>query len=252
MEHYYPEDYGPYRSTAVDLSQRLKPAVGGWTDFLNPGTKIVPRLRPGRMLEIGCGSGAFLHQMANLGWQVEGLEMNATAATRAHALGYPVRAATLENSPDPHEPYDLIVGWHVFEHLHDPVSVLHRLHRWSKSNGWLALSMPDAGSWEFKLFKDKWYALQVPTHVHHYTPNSLKTVLARSDWTLDRIFWHDNPNNLLHSLRYCCIDRNWQSLAGYLLEIVQGRRQRVFRFLLAKSLGTLHASGRMTIWARRK
>jgi SAM-dependent methyltransferase len=251
MERYYPEDYGPYQSTAVNLTQRSQPAIRSLSKLLDPRTKIVPQLSPGRMLEIGCGSGAFLHQMANLGWQVEGLEMNAKAAARAHALGYPVRAASLERASDPREPYDLIVGWHVFEHLQNPVLVLQKLHRWSKNNGWLALSMPDAGSWEFKLFRDKWYALQVPTHLYHYTPDSLKKVLACGDWELDRLFWQDNPNNLLHSLRYCCMDRNWQGLARYLLDVVQSRRHRVLRLLLAKTLGTLHASGRMTVWARR-
>jgi SAM-dependent methyltransferase len=251
MESYYPEDYGPYESTKVNSSRRPTARMMRFIKRLDTDTRKVPQVPPGRLLEIGCASGAFLHQMSSLGWQVEGLEMSAKAADTARSVGYPVRAGTLESAPDPDEPYDLIVGWHVFEHLHNPVAALHRLHDWSKVGGWLALSMPDAGSWEFKVFKDRWYALQVPTHVYHYTPKSLKEVLARGNWVLERLFWHHNPNNLLYSLRYCCIDRGWDREGAYLMDVVQGRRQRLLRLSLAKLLGTLRASGRMTVWARR-
>jgi len=251
MAPYYPEDYGPYESTKVNPSRRPLAGLNRVAKLFDTDTRKVPQIPPGRMLEIGCASGTFLHQMSSQGWQVEGLEMSVKAANSARFLGYPVRTGTLETAPDPDEPYDLIVGWHVFEHLHDPVAALHRLHDWSKVGGWLALSMPDAGSWEFKVFKDRWYALQVPTHVYHYTPSSLREVLAGGDWALERLFWHHNPNNLLHSLRYCCVDRGWDRVGAYLLDVVQGWRQRHLRLLLAILLGTLHASGRMTVWARR-
>jgi len=250
IQRYYPEEYGPYRSTQANFLQRGQSPLNGLANFLDAGSRRVPPLPPGRLLEIGCGAGAFLDRMARSGWQVEGLEMNAKAAALARSLGYSVRATNLESAPDPREPYDLIVGWHLFEHLHNPVAALERLHGWSQSGGWLALSMPDAGSWEFKLFRERWYALQVPTHVYHYTPGSLKKVLARARWSAERLFWHDNPNNLLHSLRHCCIDRRWHRAAAYLSDIVQGRRHRALRFCMAKLLGTLHASGRMTVWAR--
>ena len=251
MELYYPEDYGPYESTKVNpfplRAARLKRVV----KFLDTDTKRVPTLPPGRMLEIGCASGAFLRRMSSLGWQVEGIELSGQAAHTASSLGYPVRAGSLETAPNPDEPYDLIVGWHVFEHLHNPVAALRRLHDWSKPGGWLIVSIPDAGSWEFRIFKDRWYALQVPTHVYHYTPESVRKVLERGDWALERLFWHHNPNNLLQSLRYCCLDRGWVGGAAYLLDVVQGRRQRFLRSLLGLLVGTLRTSGRMTAWATR-
>jgi 2-polyprenyl-3-methyl-5-hydroxy-6-metoxy-1,4-benzoquinol methylase len=250
IESYYPENYGPYESTKVNIS-RPGARKRSLVKLLDTDTREIPQLPPGRLLEIGCASGDFLHQMARLGWQVEGLELSANAAKTVRSLGYPVQTGRLETTPDPKEPYDLIVGWHVFEHLHNPVGALQRLHDWSKVGGWLALSMPDAASWEFKVFRDRWYALQVPTHLYHYTPKTLRKVLSRGGWALDRLFWHDNPNNLLQSLRYCCADRGWNRLADYLLDVIRGQRHRYFRLLLAKLLGTLRASGRMTVWAQR-
>jgi SAM-dependent methyltransferase len=251
MHSYYPEDYGPHQSsktrTSLGAAERLKQLL----KFIDTDTRRVPPLPAGKMLEIGCASGAFLQRMSNLGWQVEGIELSGDAAARARSLGYPVRTGSLESAPDPAQPYDLIVGWHVFEHLHNPVGALHRLHCWSKAGGWLVLSMPDAGSWEFRLLKDKWYALQAPTHVYHYTRATLSKVLERGHWKLERLFWQRNPNNLLHSMRYWCLDLGRPNAAAYLSDVVEGRRQRVIRSALGLLLGTLRASGRMTAWARR-
>jgi len=189
--------------------------------------------------------------MASRGWHVEGLETSRKAAEAARALGYSIRIGTLEGTPDPMEPFDLVVGWHVLEHLHDPVFALHKFYRWTKPGSWLALSMPDAGAREFRIFKERWYGLDLPRHLFHFTPKTLRNVLAKAGWKMERLIWHDNPNNLLQSLRYSCADRGWDRAQAYLLDVVQGRRQRYLRLFLAKLLGTLRASGRMTAWATR-
>lgn len=171
---YYPDDYGPYLGTQVLNSEAafgvkylLKPLVR-W--IFNTKSQEIPNIVPSRMLEIGCASGAFLHQMAGRGWQVEGIEFSETAAQAANRLGYKVHAGSLENAPSPESPFELIVGWMVLEHLHDPIGCLKKLHEWASPDARLVFSIPNANSLEFQLFKDKWYALQLPTHLHHFTP----------------------------------------------------------------------------------
>ena len=127
---YYPDDYGPYLGTRV---QQVKPKrSSGIKRLLKALIKLVikfdfnttplPSLASGRMLEIGCASGAFLHQMAGQGWEVEGIEFSEKAAQAAAQLGYCVHAGSLETAQQPGEPFDLIVGWMVLEHLHDPAN----------------------------------------------------------------------------------------------------------------------------------
>src|SRR3546814_3023143 len=86
--------------------------------------------------------------------------------------GYKVRNVSLEAAGDPQLPFDLIVGWMVLEHLHQPLDVLQKLRSWVRPDGWLVLSVPDAGGLEFRLFGDRWYALQLPTHLHHFSPET--------------------------------------------------------------------------------
>jgi SAM-dependent methyltransferase len=252
---YYPDDYGPYASTRATgppagqtPASRIRQAA---RRLLAPKVLFLPDLAPGRILEIGCGAGAFLQRMNRMGWEVEGLELSPRAGEEARRLGFPVFIGSLDAAPDPDRSYDLIIGWMVLEHLHDPVQMLRKLWRWSSPGGWLALSVPDAGGFEFKVFRDSWYALDVPRHLFHFTPDTARLVLARGGWRTERVFWHDNPNNLLLSLRYRCQDRGWNRAAEYLREVVEGRRQARTRLLLGKALGALRMSGRMTIWARR-
>jgi SAM-dependent methyltransferase len=189
--------------------------------------------------------------MAARGWQVVGIELSEKAGEMARSLGYAVHAGPLATAPEPRVPYDLVVGWMVLEHLHDPIHALQLLQRWTTPGGWLVLSVPDAGSVEFRIFKDAWYGLHLPNHLYHYTQDTLQTVLQRGGWKIERVFWHRNARNFLEGLRYRCDDRGWEMAATYLLAVIKGRRQRVARMVLGKCLGMLHASGRMTVWARR-
>jgi SAM-dependent methyltransferase len=257
MGFYYPPGYGPYLSTRVDeggpppapVDPRSVSALRRW--IREAKTHYVPPLTPGRMLEVGCGSGAYLHEMAARGWSVEGLEFSPDAAAAARALGYPVQVGALETAVDPTAPYDLIAGWMVVEHLHDPLAGLRKLARWTRPGGWLALSTPDAAAPEFKLFGNAWYALHLPNHLYLYDQRTLRRILGQSGWQLRRVFWHDNPNNLLMSLRFWALDRGRTGLAEWLLDVAEGRRWPRARLVFGKLLGALRASGRLTVWAQR-
>jgi len=256
IDYYYPADYHPYLSTrVVNGEEPAVPPRGRLRSLarrlLRPINHELPACETGRMLEIGCGSGSFLHEMARAGWEVHGLEPSAQAGAAAAALGYPVHVGPLETAPDPERPYDLIVAWMVLEHLHQPVAALKKLSRWTVAGGRLVASVPDASAWEFRLFGPAWYALHLPGHLFHYTPRTLSRVLERGGWRLERVLWHDNPNNLLLSARYRCLDRGWTRPAQVLRDMADNRRFVRSRAVLGKLLGTFRSSGRMTIWARR-
>ena len=251
---FYPENYGPYLSTR-DFRDSLQHSTG-WLRWIHntifsTNPKPLPTLPPGKLLEIGCASGSFLHEMNRQGWQVEGIEFSKSVAEYARSKGYTVRVGALESLSGRHHDYDLIVGWHVLEHLHDPVSSLKKLHAWAKPGGWLVLSLPDAGALEFKIFKDAWYALMLPTHLFHFTTSTLDKMLRLAGWRVERIIWEENPKNLLASLSYCCRDRHWTKLASFISDVGDGRRLAHLRILLGKLLARLHNSGRIVVWTTR-
>ena len=249
--HYYPEDYGPYVNTRIRPSARpglLRRALRPW---FSSGSWATPRLHPGRMLEVGCASGLFLEHMKGLGWSVEGLEFSEEAALQARGAGHRVHTGTIETVKEVAPPYDLVVGWMFLEHLHDPVRSLRILREWTAPGGWLALSVPDAGSWEFRHFGPRWFALELPRHLAHFTRKTIRLVLDRAGWRISRILWQRNPNNTLYSLDYRWRDRGWNRLAAFARDVGDLRRCRLAQLGLGTLFGAFRLSGRMTVWARR-
>ena len=256
--YYYPDDYGPHRETVGRFANDGAITPRAWEKLsLSPfqwnNERLPSSLRPGRLLEIGCGSGGFLHRMAQQGWIVEGVELSANAAEAARRLGHKVFQGPFEAIPEKKGSYDLIIGWMVLEHLHDPVHCLQKMHRLAKPDGYLVLSVPNAGSLEFTLFKEKWYALHLPAHLFHFTPRTLQSVLEKGGWRIQRIFHQRVLSNLAASIAYVLRER--------------GRLPRVSRALLdfpkmsgishhlvypfAHLLSLFGQTGRMTVWSRR-
>ena len=255
---YYPDYYGPYQGTTVKMGVTEGNNRPLWKRMAQKifqfNNMRLPVLKPGRMIEIGCASGSFMHQMAQKGWEVAGVELSARAASNARALGYPVHAGPLETTPDPNQrPYDLVVGWMVLEHLHDPIFALRKLHKWTKHRGWLILSVPNAGSLEFRLFKDTWYALQLPTHTFHYTPKTINILLKQGGWRIEEIYHQRVLSNLIPSLGYKLSDLGLKNhFTKSLINFPEnaGRKQYIL-YPLAYILASFGQTGRMTVWARK-
>jgi 2-polyprenyl-3-methyl-5-hydroxy-6-metoxy-1,4-benzoquinol methylase len=254
---YYPSDYQPYVETRVD-GAAISPEPG-WKTLIKRVVRtqlnayVIPPMTPGRLLEIGCASGAYLDKMARSGWEVAGIEPDRDAAAHAAALGYAVHVGNLETAPDPVKPYDLVVGWMVLEHLSEPLTVLRRLAGWIKPGGWLAVSVPNAASLEFRLFRTRWYALFLPTHLYHFTPRTLAALLGAGGWKMEKVYHQRTISNLVASIGYVMQDhRIGGRLAQTLIEFPHAAwRWHRLVYPLSLALSWFGQTGRMTVWARR-
>lgn len=251
MGAYYPDDYAPYHTIASDSAvvashTTLKVAVKRW---LGMESRVLPSLAPGRMLEIGCASGAYLEQMRAKGWKAIGIEFSKSAAQAAQAKGFNVHNGSVESAPELDEPVDLIAAWMVLEHLHDPVGVLRRLRTWIKPEGYLVASVPAANG-GFRRFGNATYDLHLPNHLYHFSRSTVSAVLAKSGWRVEKIRWQRNPISLLRSLEYWAEDRGASRLVKALRWLVASKHAQYFRFLLGWLLGLSRTSGRIELWAR--
>lgn len=257
MSYYYPEYYGPYHSTRVAEGLKQNSPGSFWKHIARKtfqfNTGRLPIRTPGRMLEIGCASGVFLHYMAERGWDVAGIELSQRASEYARALGYSVHAGPLETAPNPNTLYDLVVGWMVFEHLHDPILALKKLFNWTKPDARLVISVPNAGSLEFKLLKNAWYALHLPNHLFHYTPKTLRAVLMRGGWVPEKIHHQRVLSNLFASIGYVLSDMGLRTFSiNWLMNFPRNARKLHYvLYPLSSVLGALGQTGRMTVWARK-
>jgi SAM-dependent methyltransferase len=126
------------------------------------------------LLDFGCGSGWYMQQMAERGWNVVGFEFNAEHAARvSDAISLPVLAGAtaLEQCTGQ---FDLVTMNFVFEHLTEPHRTLDLVARTLKPGGQLYISVPNIEGREAKLFKDRWFHLDPPRHLTFFTKQMLR------------------------------------------------------------------------------
>ncbi len=143
----------------------------------------------GRALDIGCGRGALLAHLRELGWDVWGIEPDAEAAAAAErAVGRPGRIIRerAERVDYPPAFFDLITLMHSLEHLEEPLMVLTRARRWLRPGGVLRVRVPDIASAEARLFGRLWDGLDVPRHRHHFTARTLTLLCERAGFVVQR------------------------------------------------------------------
>lgn len=134
---------------------------------------------PRRVLDIGCGRGLLLRAFQQKGWDVAGTEFSDNACRYAReVLGIPVQVGLLEQLRFPDNHYDVVVMWHVLEHISDPRPTLVEIARILRPGGVFLVSVPNFGSPEAQLTKADWFHLDTPRHLSHHTPESLKAALA--------------------------------------------------------------------------
>jgi 2-polyprenyl-3-methyl-5-hydroxy-6-metoxy-1,4-benzoquinol methylase len=140
--------------------------------------EAVANSEPGRVLDVGCGRGELLQEFRRRGWEVQGTELSEQAASHARqTLNIPVTIGSLETIHFPANHFDAVTLWHVLEHVENPRALLAEINRILKPDGVLLVSVPNFGSLEARVSKDKWFHLDIPRHVTHFSDATLEEAL---------------------------------------------------------------------------
>jgi SAM-dependent methyltransferase len=170
MDHYYPPRYRTDRQKQTGRWRVRRRATMLQTHF--------PRHFRGRLLDLGCGTGAFALEMQRRGWTVAVTELNDAVLADLRERGIEAKRPD-EALRDGFSigPFDAVVAWHVLEHVPDPVL----LARWSAENlapgGVFQATVPNLASFQARAFGPYWLHLDVPRHWYHFTPDTLRVVL---------------------------------------------------------------------------
>lgn len=128
----------------------------------------------GKLLEIGFGDGTALARFSQLGWEVEGIDVDETCVEAARAKGLNVKQGDLTSQGYPDGYFECIAMRHAQEHIPKPLEFLRECRRVLKPGGTLVSLMPNAASWEHRRFKQNWVALEPPRHLWLFGPESLR------------------------------------------------------------------------------
>jgi SAM-dependent methyltransferase len=183
------ESYGDaYYAAASPLGSLLRGAL------LRERLSALSGIIPGRLLDVGCGTGDFLRLLKSRGWDVAGLETSGEARARASEAGIEVSGGELEDAHWAPASFDAVTFWHVLEHLPRPTAALARARELLADRGVLIVEVPNASSPAFRLFGERWYHCDVPRHLQHFTPATLGDLLSRAGFDVVRrsdLHWFD-------------------------------------------------------------
>lgn len=162
----------PVRQLAKRALARLLPRrrLQFETELLHFGS-----MRPGRMLEVGCGPGRFLAQASAAGWQVLGIDFDASAVAQSRRIpGVNARVMDIYDPSLDSERFDGIAMDNVIEHLTEPARVFARCRDLLAPGGRLVMVTPNIDSQCHEAFGSNWRGLEVPRHIYLYGANALR------------------------------------------------------------------------------
>ncbi len=223
--YFYPNDY--YAFEAVDVSKdggtvrnrirryirrhrsifqvaRHIPALRGRIVDTPLEDDLPHWVKPSGVLDVGCGSGAFLDAMADLGWVTWGVEPDVHAARVAQMRGHRVFCQTA-NDPLPQVLFEgqisVIHCSHSLEHMHHPKDALTALRKiLDKSSGFLVIEVPNVDALLARLFFLASPAVDSPRHLYLFSPKTLRELLITSGYDVVNMRVKSQPGQVLKSL----------------------------------------------------
>jgi ubiquinone/menaquinone biosynthesis C-methylase UbiE len=182
--------------------------------LLNIGTKDPKFEKPGRILDIGCGSGKFLYNVREKGWEVYGVEVNRNAAELGrNAAGINIFAGNLLEANFPDNYFNYIRSNHSFEHIVNPHEILDEIYRILKPGGSLLVGVPNVNGINSKIFKSYWWYRGVPVHPYGYSVSTLSRILEEHNFKFCKVTYNSDYSGILGSIQIY-LNRNNNKLSN--------------------------------------
>ncbi|HEX2533511.1 MAG TPA: class I SAM-dependent methyltransferase [Chitinophagaceae bacterium] len=203
--YYQSDDYISHTHTSPGLIGTLYEKVRSFT--LGQKAALIRRhtqKEKGRILDIGCGTGAFLNAMQQKGWTVTGVEPDAGARARARSLFGIEAAEPAALRGLPRGQFDAITLWHVLEHVHTLHPYLELLKSLLAPGGVIVIAVPNYTARDAAAYRLEWAAYDVPRHLYHFSPRSMQVLARRHGLAVleQRPMWFDAFYIALLSSKY--------------------------------------------------
>lgn len=203
LGRFYPPSY--YPTGGYDRAyyrRRIQPSQRDKLD-------IVRRFRQfGTLLDVGCGAGFFVREATEQGFSAQGIELSREAVEFGMREGdVRLREGDLLHTQYPDTSFDIVTLWHVLEHLPQPVETLKRIRALLKPGGMLVIAVPNFDSFQARVFRGRWYHLEVPRHLYHFSPGTLRRLLDAGGFDV-LAEYQQSP------------EHNWAGILGSLVPLV--------------------------------
>jgi len=164
--------------------------------------RIARGMVPGTALDVGCGQGRTLVNLRELGWQVQGVEVDARLAEKARSRGIAVHVGPLESHHFPDHHFDLVTFFRVFGELARPAHTLLEANRILRPGGRLIVGVPNFGRLQERLFGKSYMPVIESRQRVYFDENSLLRLLESTGFVPQderRFSLEDSPLTWLQS-----------------------------------------------------
>jgi len=153
--------------------------VGRSLALLTKVLNIVSPAETGRLVDLGCGDGAFLRHVARLcpNWRLTGVDLGDHYRAAIEAIPGVDRFHTGSLVDLPAGTFDLVTALHVVEHIEEPVEFLTGILGRLAEGGRLIVEVPDIEANPFDSL--------IVDHANHFSLDSLTRLLRRAGFVID-------------------------------------------------------------------
>ncbi len=128
---------------------------------------------PVKMLDIGCSIGCTLAAAEQMGWEATGVDVSVDAVKSCKESDLNAIRTDSHILPFEDNVFDVVVSWHVIEHVESVSQTLQEWQRVLKPGGLMVLETPDASSPKVKRKGTKYRRFWAPEHTYTFAPKHL-------------------------------------------------------------------------------
>lgn len=206
LAKHYPENYRPYKKyTKVNLFQKI-------IRLLIKSNKFIAKIMiadqlffwpKGKILDVGPGSGWYLHILKEWGWDVSALELNPKAVKMVKDSGFKnIYQGNMFTHRFKNNSFDVVRYSHVMEHVPSPKKELKKVKNILKRGGKVFIIVPNIDSIFYQMFHDYWYPLEAPRHFFQFSPKTIAKLLKETGFKNVKIKYCQPPHTFLWSVFY--------------------------------------------------
>ena len=255
IKKFYPDTYKPYNVNfnKATLLAKIRQKFSPIFKIIDPKDTIDFDLKKdtANVLEIGCGAGNFLYELKLLHpkWNIVGTDISKKNIDILNKNKINAFVSDLTKLPIKTKSIDIVYGWMIIEHIHKLNQALSEVNRVLKDNSIFCLSIPNAGSWEFKFFGKNWFALQLPTHLYHFTNTTISKLLQKNGFKTKKIIYQKTFSNFFLSTEIYIKNSHLPKTLKYHLNLLFSWHPiyHILTLPISIILSILKQSGRMTV-----
>ncbi len=187
---YYDQDAGGYYLSAAKLESDYAPVR-----FERELRLFRTYCSGGRVLDVGCSSGAFLYQLRKRfpdAYEVVGTDASGPALDYAEKQGIVVFRGDFLRQNFAGKPFDSVTFWAVLEHVLAPGAFLDQAHTLLRQGGLCFVLVPNFGSLATR-FLGAHYRYIYPQHLNYFSRDTLERMVRKQFEVLEVRYTHFNP-----------------------------------------------------------